>query len=407
VTALAHDFGRLKGTLCHLFEYRGVRPFFGLSCNSSVAIVARMASARQNMRRAAIPERARLIRRNGRASQLRGGDCDRPGPATGDRRFQRAAITLNHMPVKGHCSPLLPGARRASFAPVNVRALTRGRQVTRTGMTAPTRRQLLTGTGTALTVSALGLTPAPAARPLARFRPRGGGSVDHAAFDAILSSHVARDGKAYNTVRYRALKGQAHSSLKAYIASLEAVRPSALSAGEAHAYWINLYNAATLDVVADHYPVTSIRNINLGGGGLFATGPWSREILNVEDTPLSLDDIEHRIVRPVFSDPMSHYGLNCASYSCPNLAGRAYTGANVDALLAQNARDYINHPRGVSVASGRITASRLYAWYAADFGGKPRLKQHWREFAEPGHAAAILAASLGRFVYDWSLNDVS
>ena len=106
-------------------------------------------------------------------------------------------------------------------------------------------------------------------------------------------------------------------------------------------------------------------------------------------------------------EPRIHFAINCASYSCPNLVTEAYTGANVDRLLARNARDYSNHSRGVAVNAGRITASRIYSWYAGDFGGKSRLKQHWSAFAEPQHKAAIGAASLGRFVYDWSLNDVN
>ena len=273
-------------------------------------------------------------------------------------------------------------------------------------MTRLTRRHMLKGSAALAAVAATGTMPAQAARPIGRFRPKGAGSVDHSAFNTILAAHVRRDGRAYNTVDYRGLEAGGRGALKSYIATLQAVRPSSLSRNEAHAYWINFYNAATLDVVSEYYPVTSIKKINLGGGGLFGSGPWSRRLWTVEGTPLSLDDIEHRIVRPIFSDPMSHYGLNCASYSCPNLVGSAYTGANVDNLLVQNARDYINHPRGVSVKSGRITSSKIYSWYAADFGGKANLKGHWSGFAEPGHKAEINAARLGRFVYDWSLNDV-
>ena len=121
---------------------------------------------------------------------------------------------------------------------------------------------------------------------------------------------------------------------------------------------------------------------------------------------LSLDDVEHEIVRALFKDPMSHYGLNCASYSCPNLAARAYTGGNVDALLAENARDYVNHPRGVTVSDDEITASKIYSWYADDFGGKGALKAHWKSLASADLAQRIDTASVGSFVYDWSLNDV-
>ena len=264
------------------------------------------------------------------------------------------------------------------------------------------RRDLLSGSALILLTAA---HPALAARPLGQFAPRGDGRIDHTAFDRLLAAYVRPDAAGYNRVDYRGLKNEAHDALKTYVVELESARPTALSRSQAHAYWINLYNAKTLDVVLDDYPVRSIKDIRLGGGGLFGSGPWSRKLMAVEGQDLSLDDVEHRIVRALFDDPMSHYGLNCASYSCPNLAVRAFTGANVEELLNENARAYVNHPRGVAVRSGRITASKIYAWYAADFGGRPQLKTHWRVFAAPDHRAAIDAASLGRFVYDWSLND--
>ena len=222
----------------------------------------------------------------------------------------------------------------------------------------------------------------------------------------MLGRYVVPDGEGYNAVDYRRFRSEALPDLRAYVAGLEALSPSAFSSGEAHAFWINLYNARTLQIVLDHYPVRSIRDIDLGGGGLFGRGPWSKGVVRVEGTVFSLDAIEHEIVRPIFSDPLSHYGLNCASYSCPNLARRAYTGANVDAMLASGARDYVGHPRGVSARGGRIDASKIYSWYAADFGGRAGLKPHWLEFASPGHASRIGPARIAGFRYDWRLNEI-
>jgi Protein of unknown function, DUF547 len=244
-----------------------------------------------------------------------------------------------------------------------------------------------------------------AAAPLRAFKPGGAGTVDHSAFDTILKSHVSVDDAGYARVDYRGLKAKA-GALSEYLKALEAVDAPALSRGEAHAYWINLYNAKTLDVVLERYPVASIRDINLGGG-FFGRGPWSKKMMTVSGTELSLDDVEHRIVRPLFNDPLSHYALNCASYSCPNLMPTAYTAANRKALMAESAALYINHPRGVSVDGGRITASKIYSWYADDFGGKDKLKEHWAAYATPELAARIADAALGSFVYDWSLNDAA
>ena len=236
-----------------------------------------------------------------------------------------------------------------------------------------------------------------------QFRPAGTGTHDHAAFDALLERHVKPDAEGYNRVDYAALKAE-HGALDAYLAELAAVKPATLGEDEAHAYWINLYNAKTLDVVLDHYPVESIRRINLGGA-LFRPGPWSKEILTIDGVDLTLDDVEHRIVRAIFEDPMSHYGLNCASYSCPNLMTDAYTGENLDALLAESGRQYVAHERGVRVRDGRITASKIFDWYAEDFGGEDALKAHWASLADAGKAEAIQAAEIARYRYDWSLND--
>ena len=103
---------------------------------------------------------------------------------------------------------------------------------------------------------------------------------------------------------------------------------------------------------------------------------------------------------------MVHYALNCASYSCPNLSASAFTAKNTASLMQASALAYVNHPRGVSVDGNAITASKIYSWYGADFGGKSKLKAHWMKFAAPEKAAAIDAAQSVSFGYDWKLNDV-
>tara|TARA_R110000751_G_scaffold271365_7_gene371606 strand:+ start:7915 stop:8745 length:831 start_codon:yes stop_codon:yes gene_type:complete len=265
------------------------------------------------------------------------------------------------------------------------------------------RRTLITGFASLAVVSAL--KPFPAAAALTGFRPKGQSGLDHGAFDVLLKRYVKPDAQGYNRVDYRGMRKNL-SALQAYIAALETVNPVSLSRNEAHAYWINLYNAKTLEVVAQAYPVTSIKKINLGGSFLFGSGPWKANLMRVNGTDLSLDDIEHQIIRALFRDEMSHYGLNCASYSCPNLATSAFTGNNVDALLRQNAIDYVNHPRGVTIRNGRITASKIYSWYAEDFGGKNRLKQHWASLASPAKAKEIRSASISNYAYDWSINGI-
>ena len=269
----------------------------------------------------------------------------------------------------------------------------------------PSRRRFLAASGAFAAAFALGSGATAAEAALTAFKPQGNGSLDHSAFSAVLSGAVQPDAQGYNRVAYKALKSR-RGALKDYLSSLQAISPSTLSKAEARAFWINLYNAKTLDVVIDRYPVASIKKVNLGGGGLFGSGPWSAKILAIEGQDLSLDDIEHRILFPLFKDKMLHYALNCASYSCPNLAVRAYTADNAAAQMQESAAAYINHPRGVSIDGGIITASKIYSWYQGDFGGRAQLKPHWTKFAAPQTAAEIAAAEIGGFAYDWRLNDV-
>ena len=259
--------------------------------------------------------------------------------------------------------------------------------------------------GSAIGAAAMALPVTTFAAPLRGFKPSGSEGFDHSAFDNVLAHIVRPDGAGYNKVDYKSLKPKS-STLKAYLASLQAAVPSGFSKAEAKAFWINLYNAKTLEVVLDRYPVASIKKINLGGGGLFGSGPWSAKVLTIEGQELSLDDVEHRILRPLFNDPMVHYALNCASYSCPNLATSAFTAANMQSQMQANASAYVNHPRGISFNGSNITASKIYSWYGADFGGKSKLKGHWMKFADVEKAALISAASSIGFNYDWRLNDV-
>lgn len=138
------------------------------------------------------------------------------------------------------------------------------------------RRSFLAALGSAAALATVLPAAESATPPLATFAPNGTESVDHGDYASLLPRFVKRGSDRYNRVDYRTFKGSGHAELKGYLAMLEAASPTRLSRAEAQAYWVNLYNAKTLDVVLDHYPVSSIKKINLGGGGLFGSGPWSK-----------------------------------------------------------------------------------------------------------------------------------
>jgi len=230
--------------------------------------------------------------------------------------------------------------------------------------------------------------------------------VDHSAWNHFLGDYLVRGADGVNRIAYARALPQGRALLERYIAALESVPVSRLARAEQRAYWINLYNAETTDIVLVHYPVASIRDISLGPG-LFDVGPWQAKLLHVEGEALSLDDIEHGILRPIWRDARLHYALNCAALSCPSLMPEAFTAGNSEALLDAGARAYVNDPRGVRVVDDRLTLSSIYLWYRADFGGDAAaVLVHLKHYAEPALAAHLAEFSApSGYAYDWRLID--
>lgn len=171
-------------------------------------------------------------------------------------------------------------------------------------------------------------------------------AVDHSLWGMMLKKYLATDHPSgINRFPYGNVSPADRQSLAKYLGYLQQTRVSSLNRKEQQAYWINLYNALTVQVILDHYPVKSIRDIDISPG-LFSNGPWDAKLLAIEGEKVSLNDIEHRILRPIFKDNRLHYALNCASLGCPNLQPKAYTVASTEALLEAGARAYINSPVG-------------------------------------------------------------
>ncbi|MGB1581740.1 MAG: DUF547 domain-containing protein [Nevskiales bacterium] len=228
--------------------------------------------------------------------------------------------------------------------------------------------------------------------------------IDHASWDALLKAYIVGDG-GLNRFAYARVSNKDKQQLDAYINQLQSIAISQYNRAEQRAYWINLYNAATIQLVLRHYPVESITDIDISPG-FFSSGPWGNKLLEVEGEAVSLDDIEHRILRPIWKDPLIHYSVNCASVGCPNLMKQAYTADNYSELAAINARAYINSDRGAVVEGGRLRVSSIYEWFQADFGGSDQaVIRHLKQYAEPELAGALDSVSkISKDFYDWSLN---
>ena len=231
--------------------------------------------------------------------------------------------------------------------------------------------------------------------------------IDHSAWDQFLKKYVvAPHPSGINRVRYAAVAPEDRTALKNYLKNLQSLAISTYNRAEQKAYWINLYNALTVEIILSRFPVESIRDINISPG-LIVRGPWAAKLLTVESEKLSLDDIEHRILRPIWKDNRIHYGVNWASLGSPNLQPEAYTGDKADALLEKAAREFINSPRGVAIKNGRLKVSSLYVWFDDDFGGSAEgLMEHWQKYAAGALADALAKYSGGlEHDYDWRLNN--
>ena len=245
----------------------------------------------------------------------------------------------------------------------------------------------------------------------ARAAPSSSQAVDHSTWDRLLETYVKPGADGLNRVDYAAFKKSGQSDLKLYIGRLETIDPRNLDRSEQFALLTNLYNAKTIDIVLDHYPVKSIKDISLGGTLLatFTGGPWKAEVTRLGGVELSLDDIEHGILRPIFKDPRVHYAVNCASIGCPNIGTEAFSGAKLDQQLDAAARGFVNHAGGVKIEDTSAAVSSIYAWFKADFGGEDRsVIAHLLKYASPPLAEKLRTVSSISFQpYDWDLNDAA
>jgi hypothetical protein len=160
---------------------------------------------------------------------------------------------------------------------------------------------------------------------------------------------------------------------------------------ESFAYWINAYNAFTIKLILDHYPVTSITDIDHGN-------PWDKEWIDIGHNTYSLNHIEHQILRNEFSDPRFHFAINCAALSCPPLFNRAFTSENLDMQLDARTEQFINHTAYNILEPGKLELSMIFKWYASDFGDVTSyVDRYTPKTIKPGVPISYVK-------YDWALN---
>ncbi len=232
--------------------------------------------------------------------------------------------------------------------------------------------------------------------------------IDHDDWDAFLIRYLRIGADGVHGVAYGEVTPADRALLENYIARLAALPISAYSRPEQMAYWINLYNALVVRLVVDHYPIASIRDIGKSSDAP-GLGPWQRQLVEVEGTPLSLNDIVHRILRPIWRDPRTHYALACGAVSCPNLQPEPFYADQLDRQLSEAAMAYVNDRRCIRIEANQLGLSSLYRWYRDDFGATDRdVINHLMAYAAPNLAMKL--QGFDRITddgFDWRLNDAT
>ena len=222
---------------------------------------------------------------------------------------------------------------------------------------------------------------------------------DHSAWNTLLEGSVNE----YGRVDYRFLQKR-RADLDRYLAALAAVKMAKLAPAELEAFLINAYNAISVESILKHPSVTTIRDIG---------GVWDETRHRVGGFEVTLDTIEHALLRPYFRDPRIHFALNCASASCAPLPRWAFNGRELDRQLEQRTRRFLSDARNATLEGETLILSRYFDWYGDDFtapGAKPRadtVAEFVASYTTAELAARIRSAAkldVMFFDYDWSLN---
>ncbi len=231
--------------------------------------------------------------------------------------------------------------------------------------------------------------------------------IDHRLWREFLKHYVVVNDENIHLVNYPEMTKADIAKLQAYIHSLEQIDIDNFNRDEQLAYWLNLYNALTISIVFRYYPVVSIQDINISPG-LFSIGPWGARLVRIKNVPLSLDDIHNRIIRPIWNDVRTHYAVNNAALGNANLTLEPFEGEQIDKQLNESASAYINCKRGVQVIDGQLIVSKIYKWFAKDFGIEDEdVIQHLQFFAKkPLKKQLSHVKKVDGYIYNWHLNTI-
>lgn len=212
--------------------------------------------------------------------------------------------------------------------------------------------------------------------------------ADNKSWDRLLKSFVDDNGN----VDYHSFKKESES-LNSYLEQLGSTTANETWSREKKlAYFINLYNAATVKLILDNYPLKSITEINQ---------PWGKKWIQYGGKLISLGEIEHKILRKM-NEPRIHFAINCASFSCPKLLNEAYTEDKLEKQLGNAAKDFINDPSRNIISENKVQLSKIFKWYKKDFENNGSLISYLNQYSK---STINKRAKIEYIKYNWSLNE--
>lgn len=228
----------------------------------------------------------------------------------------------------------------------------------------------------------------------------GSKSIDHEAWTELLKKHVNSEG----FVDYGGFKKD-RLKLNAYLEVLRKNPPdeTTWTQEEQIAYWINTYNAFTVKLIIDHYPIESIKDIGSTIQIPFINSPWDIKFIEINNQKLDLNNIEHAILRKKFDEPRIHFAINCASVSCPKLRREAFVAEKLNDQLREQAYEFINDPKRNLISEQTVELSKIFRWFKGDFTKNQTLKAYVNQYA---NSKIREESNISFMDYDWSLNVV-
>ena len=223
-----------------------------------------------------------------------------------------------------------------------------------------------------------------------------GNAINQGLFADLLGKYVQA-----GEVNYKGLKSE-EAILDAYLAVLEAVDPKSLSRDDQFAFYANAYNAWTIKLILNGYPgVKSIKDL-----GSLLKSPWKKKIARIDGKRMTLDHIEHEILRPRFKDPRVHFAINCAAESCPPLSDEPFSGDTLDQQLDRLTRSFVNDLNNNYLKGNVLYVSSIFKWFKTDF--KDGIVNFFLKYAEGDLKINLKAienkVKVKYLDYDWSLN---